>query len=83
MKIVQVPMEEREAQQLATLAKSLHISRADLIRRACLKYVDQIREAELDKEYARGYRETPDDGAVGLASASLAPFFLGQEDWES
>ena len=83
MRIVQVPMEDRDAQELATLAKTLKMSRADLIRRACLRYVEQIRQAKLDSEYERGYREIPDDGALGLVSANLAGSFLCEEDWDS
>lgn len=83
MKVVQVPMEDHEADSLASLARSLRISRADLIRKACRRYVEGIHTARLDQEYEAGYRRTPEDPAVGTTSASLAPSVLSVEDWSS
>lgn len=83
MKMVQVPMEAEEAEELASLARKLRISRADLIRRACRKYLEGLRRARLEQEYERGYRDTPEDGAIASVSAALAPSFLGHEDWSS
>jgi len=81
MKIVQVPMDEKEAKELAALASGMRISRADLIRRACRKYVDELEEARLDAEYARGYREIPEDPAFGEACAALLAMTFPHEDW--
>ena len=53
----------------------------ELIRRACVLYVERIRQANMDKEYERGYRQCPDEGAVALTSVNLASSFLAQEEW--
>lgn len=74
-------MDDTEAAELAALAKTLRISRAGLIRRACTKYVQGLREAELDREYERGYLAIPEDSAVSSASATLAGMLLQPEDW--
>lgn len=77
VKIVQVPMGEKEAMELAQVAKELQISRADLIRKACAQYLRGLRETALDEEYARGYREIPEDSGFATVSAALVP----PEDW--
>lgn len=83
VKIVQVPMREAEAEELTLLAKTLHLSRADFIRKACRHYVEQMREADLAREYADAYRAHPEELIVASTSASLAAGILPQEDWES
>ena len=82
MKIVQVPMEEVEAQALMSQAKRMHMSRADLIRRACAEYMAKLETLEQEREYARGYEEIPDDGMVAQSGCNLLPSVLAPEDWE-
>ncbi|MBT9585496.1 hypothetical protein IV102_19290 [bacterium] len=77
MKIIQVPMRD------TSLAKALHLSRADFIRRACRQNVEQLREAELAQAYVDAYRAHPEDLIVASTSASLAAGILPQEDWAS
>ena len=82
MKIVQVPMEEVEAQALMSQAKRMHISRADLIRQACAEYMTRLQILEQERAYERGYSEIPDDGKVGQTACRLIPSVLTAEDWE-
>ena len=81
MRIVQVLMQDQEAKDLASCAKALKISRADLIRRACRAYVDSIRNARLDRQYEKGYRDCPEEPSVAHASATVAASLLPAEDW--
>lgn len=81
MKIIQVPMEESEASHLAEIARAMKISRADLIRRACAKYLAERRQEELDRQYELGYQAIPEKSVVADASASLAGEVLPAEDW--
>jgi len=82
MKIVQVPMEEVEAQALMLQARRMQISRADLIRRACAEYMTRLQTLDQEREYERGYGEIPDDGKFGQTSSSLLSSVLTPEDWE-
>ena len=81
MKIVQVPMGEQEATELADFAKARQMSRADLIRQACRAYMERLRIDELDQQYELGYLKYPESATLGQTSASLAAEFLPSEDW--
>jgi metal-responsive CopG/Arc/MetJ family transcriptional regulator len=74
-------MAEQEVRELTDCAKKLRVSRADLIRRACREYLDQMRAARLDKIYERGYVEHPEDEAAATASMKAWASAHSDEEW--
>ena len=80
MRIIQVPMAEQDAEELTIRARALQLSRADLIRRACRAYLDELKQAELEARYEEGYRRCPEELKVASASALLAGS-VPAEEW--
>ena len=80
-RIVQVPMEDEEAQALAGVARRLGRSRAELIRTACRQYLDRLAEVDRDVAYEAGYRSIPEATELAETSAALAGTVLPREHW--
>lgn len=80
-RIVQVPMEDEEAQALAGVARRLGRSRAEVIRTACRQYLDRLAEVEREVTYEAGYQRIPESTELAVASALLAGTVLPTDDW--
>jgi metal-responsive CopG/Arc/MetJ family transcriptional regulator len=81
MTVIQVPIDESLLGALDALARQRRLPRAELIRRACRRYVSDERRAELDEVYQAGYRRVPEEPGVGLAQVALAGQVLPPETW--
>ena len=81
MKVIKVAVEEDLFLRLSRQAKARKLTRAALVREACQHYLERLREDELDRQYAAGYRRHPESDAVGKTGERLAAEVWQCEDW--
>ena len=82
MKVIQIPIDEELLRAVNHRAKTIHSTRAALIRTACQEYLRKMEEAELDERYVEGYRRAPERGELGKAGAKLASRVWPKEKWD-
>jgi metal-responsive CopG/Arc/MetJ family transcriptional regulator len=80
-KVIQVPVDRELLVCLDRVSKKQQRARAELIREACLSYLRQVEEDEMDITYRRGYEKMPEKGDVGRAQAALTASVLPRERW--
>lgn len=80
-KVIQVPVDERLLGALNSMSKKRGQSRSDLIRTACVKYLKQAEQEQLDAIYQEGYRRLPEKPSLGEAQAALAAHILPEDPW--
>lgn len=80
-KVIQVPMDESLLSAVTRSAKARHSTRAALIREACRRYLDRLKEEELERKYVEGYRRKPENPSPGKVGATLAASVWPKEDW--
>jgi metal-responsive CopG/Arc/MetJ family transcriptional regulator len=80
-KIIQVPVDSELLNCLDRVSNKQKRARAELIREACLVYLRQVEEEELDKIYSRGYENIPEKEDIGRAQAELSSGILQGEHW--
>ena len=81
MKVIQVPLDDKLLRSLNREAKALRLTRAALIREACLEHLRRLEEQEMDRRYVEGYRRRPEKPAWGEAGAKLAAEVWPEETW--
>ncbi|MBI2855328.1 MAG: ribbon-helix-helix protein, CopG family [Chloroflexi bacterium] len=80
-KVIQVPVDEELLKGLESLSRKRHKSRSELIRQACLRYIREIEQEEMDRRYREGYRKAPEAPGIGEAQAAIAGEILPEEKW--
>jgi len=80
-KIIQVPIDEEFLKDLDSLSQKKHKSRAELIRQACLIYLERSADEERDKIYQQGYMKIPEEPEVGEMQISISSEILPKESW--
>ena len=80
-KVIQVPVDEELLNGLDNLSKKQHKARAELIRQACLHYLQQVEYKELDRLYRQGYEKIPEESEVGEAQIDMAGQVMPKELW--
>ena len=80
-KVIQVPVDEGLLKQLDSLSKRQHKTRSGLIREACLRYLHEIEQSELDRLYQRGYERIPEDAGTGEIQIAVSGEFMIKESW--
>jgi len=80
-KVIQVPVDEELLNDLNNLSKKQRKARAELIRQACLRYLQQVEYEELDKLYRQGYEKIPEEAEVGETQVAMAGQFMPKESW--
>ena len=80
-RVIQVPVDDSLLEALNTASKKEGLTRSELIRQACHRYLRQLKTAELDTIYREGYENTPEEPAIGEAQADLAGQVLQEESW--
>ncbi len=80
-KVIQVPIDEELLNDLDNLSKKQHKARAELIRQACLRYLQQVEYEELDRLYRRGYEKIPEEPEVGEAQVAMTGQVMSRESW--
>ena len=80
-KIIQVPVDEELLKDLDSLSKKQHKARSELIRQACLRYLQQVEYEELDKLYQQGYLRIPEEPEAGEIQVVISGEILSKESW--
>lgn len=80
-RVIQVPMEENFLEALDRLSQGRRISRSELIREACRRYIAESEQARLDKAYEEGYRHLPEEPAIGEGQLAVAMQVLAEDSW--
>ncbi len=80
-KVIQVPVDEGLLRDLDNLSQKRGKARSELIRQACIRYLRDVEDEELDRLYQRGYAKTPEGPEIGEAQTALAGEVLSRESW--
>ena len=80
-KVIQVPVDQDLLNKLDSLSKKQRKARAELIREACLSYLERIREEEMDSIYRHGYMKIPEEQEAGKAQLIVSGEILSGEPW--
>jgi len=80
-RVIQVPVDDSLLEALNTASKKGNLTRSELIRQACHQYLRQLKTAELDTIYQKGYENIPEEPALGEAQEDLATQVLQEESW--
>ena len=80
-KVIQVPMDRELLNSLNKVSVKQKRARAELIREACMSYLGQIEEDEMDIIYRRGYEKIPEKEDTGRAQAEIMGRVLPRERW--
>jgi metal-responsive CopG/Arc/MetJ family transcriptional regulator len=81
-KIIQVPMSKALVDGLDDASREREQSRAALIRELCERFLKELEEERLDREYAEGYRRMPETDGDDEWRMKLVEEVWGEEDWE-
>ena len=80
-KVIQVPVDEELLIALDRVSRKQQKARAELIRKACRRYLEQVEAEELDRLYQQGYERLPEEPELGQAQTALAAEILPAESW--
>lgn len=80
-KVIQVPVDEELLIALDQISRRQCKARAELIRKACQRYLEQVELEELDQLYQQGYERLPEESKLGEAQIALAAEILPEESW--
>ena len=80
-KVIQVPVDMDLLAALDQVSRRQRKARADLIRKACRCYLEQVESEELDRLYRQGYERLPEEPKLGKAQIALAGEVLPEESW--
>jgi metal-responsive CopG/Arc/MetJ family transcriptional regulator len=80
-KVIQVPVDEGLLRDLDNLSKKQRKARSELIRQACLSYLQRVKDEELDNIYRRGYIRIPEEPETGEIQIAVAGEVLAKESW--
>lgn len=80
-KVIQVPVDEELLKDLDSLSQKKRKARSELIRQACLSYLQRVKDEELDKIYRQGYMRVPEEPETGEIQVTLSGEFLSKESW--
>ncbi len=80
-KVIQVPVDEDLLSDLDRLSKKQRKARSELIRQACLSYLQQVELEEMDRLYQQGYMRIPEEPEVGEVQVAMSGEFMSKESW--
>ncbi|MEW6033744.1 MAG: ribbon-helix-helix protein, CopG family [Chloroflexota bacterium] len=80
-KVIQVPVDEGLLKDLDDLSKKQRKARSELIRQACLRYLQEVEYEELDRLYQQGYMRIPEEPGAGEVQVAVSGQFLSRESW--
>ncbi len=80
-RVIQVPVDEELLNDLDSLSKKQRRTRAELIRQACLAYLQQVKNDELDRIYQQGYMKIPEEPQSGEIQVAMSGELLAKESW--
>lgn len=79
--MIQVPVDEELLKDLNSLSKKQHKARSELIRQACLRYLQEVEYEELDRLYQQGYTRIPEGPETGEIQIALSSELMSRESW--
>ncbi len=71
-KVIQVPVDQELLKKLDDLSGKQGKSRSELIRQACLQYLQNIEHKQLDDAYQLGYMKMPERPETSEAQIAVA-----------
>ena len=80
-KVIQVPVDEELLIALDQTSRKQNKARAELIREACQRYLEQVESDELDRLYQQGYDRLPEEVQLGEVQITVAGEMLPEESW--
>ena len=80
-KVIQVPVDEELLKNLDSLSKRQCRARAEVIRQACSRYLQQVEYEELDRLYQQGYIRIPEEPEAGEIQIAVSGEALSRESW--
>lgn len=80
-KVIQVPIDEELLKSLDSLSKRQRRARAEVIRQACSRYLQQVEYEELDRLYQQGYLRIPEGPEAGEIQIAVSGEVLSKESW--
>jgi len=80
-KVIQVPVDEKLLKDLDSLSKKQRKARSELIRQACLSFLQQVEDEELDRIYRQGYMRIPEEPETGEIQVAMSGEFISRESW--
>jgi metal-responsive CopG/Arc/MetJ family transcriptional regulator len=79
--IIQVPIDKELLQALDKVSNELSKSRAELIRHACRRYLQETEEERLDRIYQDGYKRIPESAEIGESQLKILKHVWPKENW--
>ena len=80
-KVIQIPVDIELLDELDMFSVKQSKARAELIRQACRRYLDELKSEEMDKIYRQGYEKIPEDNGIGEAQAEILGKIIPAESW--
>jgi metal-responsive CopG/Arc/MetJ family transcriptional regulator len=83
-KVIQVPLNEDLLKRLDDASREREVSRSALIREACVRYIADIEEAKLVREYEQGYERMPEgeeEAAWAKMGEERLAELLAEDSW--
>jgi predicted DNA-binding protein len=80
-KVIQIPVDEELLNALDQLSVKQSKARAELIRQACRRYLNQLESEELDRIYQQGYERFPEEPDAGKSQIALVGEIFPRESW--
>ena len=80
-RVIQVPVDEKLLKDLDSLSKKQRKARSELIRQACLSFLQQVEDEELDRIYRQGYMRIPEEPETGEIQVAMSDEFISRESW--
>ena len=80
-RVIQVPVDEKLLKDLDSLSKKQRKARSELIRQACLSFLQQVEDEELDRIYRQGYMRIPEEPETGEMQVAMSGEFVSRESW--
>jgi len=80
-KVIQLVIDEELLKNLDALSRKKTKARSEIIRQACRKYLQQMKDEELDRIYQQSYIDLPEDPELGKAQEALMAEMHNKEQW--
>ena len=80
-KVIQVPVDEGLLKDLDDLSKKQRKARSEVIRQACLSYLQQVEYEEMDRLYQQGYKTIPEGSEIGEIQVAMSGELMTKESW--
>jgi metal-responsive CopG/Arc/MetJ family transcriptional regulator len=80
-RIIQVPIDDELLRNLDNYSGRQSKSRSEVIREACMRYLNDIERHELDRVYQKGYEKMPEQAEIGAAQVKAISKVLPGEVW--